>query len=819
MSFLARGIFCHKTFFAAVLLSVVLIGARPIPLSAQQNPAMAKFSTKIEKVIINQILKDLKEKDYESYLLLSGMWQGIKNQSAAGIDRSLQQLLVEKGFIYTLYSKGYKYTEAGIAFTFFSEDFFTWLEKEDSTYLTMLVDRYDYMLSAAQLSYTYFAPDSHFNMRTLLNDVVALSNVPPEDVAGTAEFMASHLLRTNYIPFKNRAALEEPANRKVFVAALQTYLTHNNAQYAGYRAMDKSDGHRRISEKIRMTVNRYGHSEWVQRGASEAVMKEVYLEMISYTTRVMLSGDQEFATNSRAGRFPAMKNLLQRVDKNLKTSGDSLAEIRAALLVRLLQVSRQGQRAKYASLAALYSFTNTLIDHARQSVRLYQQSGSLFESVRKDSGHEFKQYFVQPWYRDFYRSGWFGNEFLRVDDQYVGFYNTMQITALMTDYIISRDDAKLVANFQKYAWGLMLSAQGAHQFYKEQLTAAKEASRRAGLTANEATLIDAALDHIMGLKSHSELIRVTKDYLANATKIDRYAQGMAKKFEQHLERGPLQNAPYLQAYYLKIAQAISPEGDLSVLDADLAKLNQHLIAEALSWKSDGAFALYSVRFDYELPTLGTSVRSILSLLAANDRKSFRSTLLTSYNQSLDTSLGEMPEKTRSVSEPFIRSAMTSVITGQKTTSEEYTNIAMQSLKGIERQNYWLHFSLGFGVGQFISPKSQSSASKVFLSDMIGVDFIGLIQQLNEAPRPPWMGFGFFVGGILDYMVSEAAKLDTRNLPGGNNYLKTGIFLNFRHPDNTFVNFSIMGGAAFNLSGEPVYFVAATWNVFEVMDFF
>jgi hypothetical protein len=143
-----------KRYWRALPL-VLLLGISHI--AAEENIAIAKLAAKIEKVIINQILRDLKETDYDSYVLLSAMWQGIKNQSDASVERSLQQLLVEKGFVYTLYTHGYRYSEPGMALTFFAEDFFGTVASEEKEYLTMMADRYNYMIRAAQIANQYYA--------------------------------------------------------------------------------------------------------------------------------------------------------------------------------------------------------------------------------------------------------------------------------------------------------------------------------------------------------------------------------------------------------------------------------------------------------------------------------------------------------------------------------------------------------------------------------------------------------------------------------------------------------------------------------------
>jgi hypothetical protein len=807
-----------KRYWRALPL-VLLLGISHI--AAEENIAIAKLAAKIEKVIINQILRDLKETDYDSYVLLSAMWQGIKNQSDASVERSLQQLLVEKGFVYTLYTHGYRYSEPGMALTFFAEDFFGTVASEEKEYLTMMADRYNYMIRAAQIANQYFIPDSFYHTRTMLNTVKHRSK-NKDDLDFTAKFMADELLAHNYLPFKNRSLLEDPAQKAAFVAALREYLGANKSQRDAYRKFNETGQHKTFSQKVKNNVSASAYTAWIQKYSSEAQLKEIYLELVTYTTRVMLSGDQEFSVDAHSGRFPAMRALLSRVHPETKFAGDSIPKLQAGLLAQLQTVSREKQTAKYLSLAAAYTFLNTMVEQAHLAVGLYQEKGSLYEALENRHGRHFKRYLVVPWYRNFYREDWFGNVFLAEDDSYRDFFGKMQITAQMTDYILSRDDQKLVKNFKKFAWLSLSQAEASKNReagFARMLDKARRVSEKAGLTQQDEQLIDTAFAYSMGMTSLSEVMLTTKKYMTRVARTDRYSPEAQRSVEQSFDSGALRSAPFVQGFYLKVVAAMAPSGDLGKLKAELANLNQPLLAEILSWRDDGAFALYDAKLKYELPTLGTPMRSFLALLEANDTKSIRGTVLTAYNILLDKSMVNMPDKAKYVTEPFVRSAMNSLLLGQKVGRAEYTNVAFESMKGVERNNFWLHFSLGVAVGQFTSTSFSGSANKVYLNDMIGVDFLGLGYQMAGADRRPWFGMGIFAGGILDFMVSETAKLETRNLAGGSNYLKTGLFFDFRHPDNSFVHFGIQIGAAFSLSGEPVYFAAASWNVFDVADFF
>ncbi|MCB1199439.1 MAG: hypothetical protein KDK41_02250 [Leptospiraceae bacterium] len=798
------------------VLSISLVFLLSFSASAESNPALTKLSEKIEKVVMNQILKDLQDNDYESYILLSAMWQSIRNQSESGIDKSLQNLLIEKGLIYTLYSNGYRYTEAGEAFTFFSYEFFGDLQRESPEYLKMICDRYDYMISASDLVNTYFLPDSYFKIRTLLNDVKYKSRGDSTDSAEIARKMALYMLRTNYISFQDRASLEVAAKFEKFVADLKVYLDFNFEQRAAYKQFDDTGLHKSVSKSVRKNINSLEYHKWIKKHSSVVEMKEIYLEMISYIVRVMFSSDQESATSYTIARFPVLSKLLQRMDSSLKIKDNSLISIREALYTRLKGISRTREPVQYAAIASHYMFTSNLIENARSIVQLYQQSGSFYEMVNANYGYHFKQYLVSPWFRNFYRRDWFRDEFNKEDDRYPDFYNKMQINALMTDYIIKRDDNRLVKNFKKYAWKSMITEKDPD--FIKQTEKADSLSSRFGLNKNEKLLVDKTLAYVMGMTSLSELIVATKQYIKTETDLNKNKPDFLIKFENHIEEKSFSGAPFLQAYYITIAKALVPGGNLANLEDSLLQLQPNLVSEALSWSKDDIFARYAVRFDYKVPMVGSSVRSILTLISENNTHSFRSSLLTTYNQSLDSSIHLLPGKSKAVSEPFLRTAMNSVVEGKQVSMNEYTNIAVQSLQGLEETNYWLHFSLGFAVAHFVPLDNSTGANRVYINDMIGLDFIGLGYHYFDKKSPPWFGLGIFAGGILDYLISESVKLDTRSLVGGKNYLKTGVYFNFRNPENILLNFGIQAGAAFNLTGEPVYFIASSWNVFDISDF-
>ncbi len=809
--------------FMRFLSILVLITTLATQVSGSENPATKKLANKIEKVIINQVLNQLKEKDYESYVILSAMWQGIKNQSQASIERSLRQLLIEKGFIYTLYSKGYRYSETGMAFTFFSQEFFDWLRKEDKEYFEMVTNRYDYMIQAAIITNNYFKADSYFNVRTMLNRFKRASGSFPDDIPRTARYMADSLIATQRIPFKNRASLEDKQVYAQFVKDFEKYLNYNHAQRTQYKSFARQGRHRKISLKLRKQLGSYVHHRYIKKYTSPELLKQVYLEMISYTTRVTLSGDQEMAVSKAAGTFTALRQLLQKIDNKIKIKSAKLLPIRAALLARLKSLDKKSSPTKYTSIAAIYVLINNLVENSRSSVLKYQQSGSLYGAFSQKRGRYFKRYFVVPWFRNFYRRGWFGNEFLYADEHYSDFYGTMQVTAMITDYILSPNEKKLIKNFQQFAWLSMHHSAEVNGGYAKKLSENRRISRSNGLTESEMRLLDATFDYIFEVKSLSGLLTAMKRYMKENVPGGIYRKKALRELQKVLDESSFQSTPVLQYFYMRIARTLVKRAGLNELEANLAKIQRLVIEEALSWpggrRCSGKFCYYTAKFDYELPALGSKIRALLGLIAAEDDKSLRSSLLTTYNKALDTNLQRLPKKVKSVSEPFIRTAMNSVVLGQPASMQEYTNVALQSIKGVEKGVGWLHFSVGFSMGYFSTSGFGEQANKVYLSDKIGIDFIGLGYDLAGANSQPWLGLGIFAGGVLDFLVSEGAKLETRTLVGGDNYLKTGLFLNFRHPENEILHFSIEGGAAFNLQGDHVFFLATSWNVFDVTDLF
>jgi len=828
----------YLAFFLALMMFV--FSTNLLTAAEMNDKFQRKFKEKIEQLIIRRVLGSIKEKDYDTYRVMKVLWEGIKIGSLRTVKLTLKQLLIEKGFIYMLYFRTKKYIypyltaflhfiktheifekKYNFAFKFVEKTYGSWhsaVKKELGEYY-----RWDVLMNLQKeifLNPKAFGKNPKpFGFNGLFYKVRRFQKflyrtpgtITDSELEPVARRMMAQLINNPELVMTGKFVSGNVVQEKVFIKKLvklaRLYLIFN--KYSKYYGTHKIQLKRNTLYAWYAKMLNGGYRSWMKELKINYLdLDKVYLEIVTYLVRMAMVQNKQEKGKRGVGNFTHLAKLLHRFDHRYPKNANSLKKI-VKTAQKLSAYYKKRNPVRAVAWGGFQEIIHkVLMNTGDKIVDAYQSSNSFYGLM---NAQNVRKYFIRIFD---------GKLFTRTAKQTLNpaeekkTIRMLQLYAMIADYIVSGNTAKLSAAFKRYiVWNArklihpILRKSNLHQKY-----------------------IGVLLLYFAGYYEFSQFIRWTSWYVGKATGKDfSDRQGMLLALQKALEKSPISRSYTLRLMVLKVAGELSkgPEADLLKLQKDLKAMLPLAAGEFFAVTKQRVLRKYlDPLLEYRIPFIGTSIRTFLTLIMHRNEKAFLRLITAAFRKTVLDNVKKLPPNVRRIVRPFLGLAMGFALYKREATMKQVAQIAMDVLQNLDKSSRAFYMSVGLSFGQFTEGSfgdlfkgGNAATGKLFLDDKLGLDLIGLAGDLSDQKDPSSLRFGPFIGGFLDYALSEGAGLDTRNQPGGRHYIRTGLFLALEPPGNDLMRFDISMGWAWSFDWKRAWFFGISWNILELSDLF